>query len=98
MASLVGSNIRPEKNKVEVKLSMNYSEYMLLQGHATNIRIFSENTPCEKTRVRTTGKRGETKYLLVPRDIRNQIRFNSNVDCQYRIIGDKVILFFVIDK
>ncbi|HZX45358.1 MAG TPA: hypothetical protein VFF28_06790 [Candidatus Nanoarchaeia archaeon] len=98
MGSITNVSIGSEKKKVEVKISMNYAEYIMLQGNATNVRVFSEDAPSVSSRVRTSGKKGETKYLLVPKPAKKEIAFNSNVTCQIRDIGDKVIIFYVIDK
>jgi len=98
MGSIVNANISSEKDKVELKISMNYSEYMMLMGNATNIRIFSEDNENIKTKIRTSGKRGETKYFLIPKDIKNEIKFNSHTTCQVRDMGDKILMLFVVDK
>jgi len=98
MASITNVSVGIEKKKVEIKISMNYSEYILLEGSATNVRVFSEDTTNKDSKIRTAGKKGETKYLLVPKEIKKEIKFNSNVTCQYRDMGDKILVFYVIDK
>jgi len=98
MASLVGVKLSSNKKKVELKISMNYSEYLMLRGSATNVRVFSEDTPSFNTKIRTAGKKGETKYLLVPKEIRKKVKHNNHVTYQLRDFPDRYTILYVIDK
>ena len=81
MGSITNVSIGSEKKKVEVKISMNYAEYIMLQGNATNVRVFSEDAPSVSSRVRTSGKKGETKYLLVPKPAKKASRMRRSGRC-----------------
>jgi len=84
--------------KVEFKVTVDYSEALQLMGRATNIHLFSEDVPQDRSNVLTRGKRGETKYLLIPRGLNKDLKSLSEVRCQRKDTDVHTVLFFVIKK
>jgi len=84
--------------KVEVKVLMRYEDFLSLGGHQTNMHLFSEDTEARRVRIRHSGRKGETRYVLLPRDVTSQMRANSRAAAQVRDLGDKLVVFLVVEK
>jgi len=79
-------------------LSLDEKEHLRLQGHTSDIIIFSDKTSFVSTNMSQRGKNEATKYFLIPRQMRKGLVFNRKVSCQ-RIDKDNLVLFvYVIDK
>jgi len=96
MGTIKGTKVT-SNNKVEYTISVDYEQSLLLQGHMTNIHIFSENSAQIKTNIVSRGK-GNTKYIRIPSKISSEIKNNSNVSCMKMDSEDQTILFFVLKK
>lgn len=97
MGTILSSKLKGE-GKVVFEVLMDYDEAVQLQGHMDNIRIFSENITDLRTNISTRGKNAATKYLLVPRDLRKNIKFDKEINCQKIELKDKIIFIYVVEK
>lgn len=97
MGQILGSKVTNE-GKVIFTVSMEPEEALQLQGHIDNIHIFSERLINRKTNVSMRGQRAATKYFLIPRDFRHNIKFNSEVSCHKLETKGKLIFIYTIDK
>jgi hypothetical protein len=96
MGSVKGTRITAN-NKVEYVVSIDYEEALLLQGHVTNVHLFSEECATFASNILSRGK-GETKYLRIPSKLAKDIRTSSEVRCLRLDAGNRVMLFTVIEK
>ena len=89
MGTILSSKLKGE-GKVIFEVLLTYDEAIQLQGHMDNIHLFSEDVTHLKTIISTRGKGAATKYLLIPRDLRKDIRMDSEVRCQKIELKDSV--------
>lgn len=92
------STARKQGKKVVLEILAEYEEYLQLQGHLHNIRLFTENTADIQTNISQRGKNAATKYFLIPRQFRKNLKFNNITSCQKMELEDKTIFIYVIDK
>ena len=84
--------------KIMFEVVVDYDEALQLQGHVTNIRMFSENTLDNSTQISMRGSMASTKYFLIPKKLRKGLKFVSDVMCQKIETPSKVMFVYVIDK
>lgn len=97
MGKILGSKTTKEGNVIfEVELS--YEESLQLKGHIKNIHVFSEDVAEIKSNLSQRGKNEATKYFLVPREMRDNLKFNEKVRCQKIENESKIIFVYVVDK
>ena len=91
-------NTKKQKEKVILQVAMNYNEAIQLNGHLTNVHLFSEETTKTETNLSQRGKNSATKYFLIPKEMRKDLKFNRKVMCQRIDNGSKTFFIYVIDK
>ena len=87
-----------EDNKVIAEIMLDYEEILQLGGHQNNIHLFSSNVNGVESRVSLRGKNDATKYFLIPKALRKQLMFNTDVKVQRIITRDKDIFIYSVDK
>jgi hypothetical protein len=97
MGTILSTKLKGE-DKVIFEVLMDYDEAVQLQGHMDDIHLFSENISELRTNVSTRGKNGTTKYLLIPREMRKDIDFGKDINCQKIILNDKIVFIYVVEK
>jgi hypothetical protein len=97
MGSIIGSKVVNE-GKVVFSIVMDHEEALHLKGHIDKIHMFSERNLDVKTNVSMRGSMSATKYFLIPKGMRHNIRFNSEVLCQKIETKDKLLFVYIIDK
>lgn len=97
MGFILGSKINND-GKVVFSVAMEHEEALNLKGHIDRIHVFSERNLDIKTNIAMRGQRAATKYFLIPKNLRHNIRFNSDVNCQRIETKEKIIFIYVIDK
>jgi len=97
MGHILGSKVTND-GKVVFTVCMEHEEALQLQGHIDNIHIFSERIADIKTNVSMRGQNAATKYFLIPREMRHNIKFSSEVSCQKIETRNKLIFIYTIDK
>jgi hypothetical protein len=97
MGKILGSKTTKE-GKVIFEVEMEYEEALLLKGNIKNIHVFSEDVADIKTNLSQRGKNEATKYFLIPRELRNNLKFNEKVRCQKIETDAKIIFVYVVDK
>lgn len=97
MGTILGSKLKGE-GKVVFEVLMDYEEAVQLQGHMDNVHIFSENITDLRTNISTRGKNAATKYLLIPRELRKNIKFDKEINCQKIELKDKIIFVYTVEK
>ncbi|MBS3130897.1 hypothetical protein J4212_00535 [Candidatus Woesearchaeota archaeon] len=97
MGTIIGTR-SVKDNKIIVEVEMDYEESLLLKGHIKNVHIFSEDSADIRTNLSQRGKNEATKYFLVPKQLRNNLKFNEKVKCQKLETNTKIIFVYVVDK
>ncbi|MFH1405983.1 MAG: hypothetical protein ABIG52_02085 [Nanoarchaeota archaeon] len=97
MGRILSSKLKGD-DKVIFELLMDYEEAVQLQGQMDHIHIFSENISYLKTNLSTRGKNASTKYLLVPRELRKDIKCDREINCQKIDLNDKIIFIYAVEK
>jgi superfamily II RNA helicase len=97
MGTILGTKTTKD-NKVIFEILMDYEESLQLKGHIKNIHVFSEDVADIKTNLSQRGKNEATKYFLVPRELRANLKFNEKVRCQKLETDTKIIFIYVVDK
>ena len=97
MGIIVSSKVKGSNNIV-LELMLDYQEALQLQGQIDNIHIFSDNVSHKQTWVSTRGKKGSTKYFLIPRELRRDIDFTHQINCQKIDLPEKVIFIYSVDR
>ncbi|MBR9706438.1 hypothetical protein GOV14_05360 [Candidatus Pacearchaeota archaeon] len=97
MGRILGTKTTKE-GKVVFEIELGYEEALQLRGHIQNIHVFSEDVADIKTNLSQRGKNEATKYFLIPRELRNNLKFNEKVKCQKIETDSKIIFVYVVDK
>ncbi len=87
-----------KNGKIVYEIEMDYEESLQLKGHIKNVYVFSEEVAEIKTNLSGRGKNEATKYFLIPRELRRNIKFSDKVSCQKIETGTKNIFIYVVDK
>ena len=88
MGTILGSKMKGE-GRVVFEVLMDYDEAVQLQGHMDNVHIFSENITHTKTNISTRGQNAATKYLLIPRELRKDLKYNKEINCQSFLFNEQ---------
>jgi hypothetical protein len=97
MGSILSSRIKDD-GKVVLEVLMDYDEAIQLRGHMDNVHLFSENVVNVKTNLSQRGKNDATKYFLIPRELRKNLRFSIEVMCQRLETKSNIFFIYTIDK
>lgn len=97
MGSIISSKTTKE-GKIIFEVLVDYEESLQLKGHVQNIYLFSEDVADIKTNLSARGKNEATKYFLIPRELRHNIKFGDKVKCQKIESESKMIFIYVVDK
>ncbi len=91
-------NTKKEGDNVILNLELHYKEALQTKGHLNNIHIFSEDASNMEAHISQRGKNASTKYFLIPRHLRKNIKFNTNVSCQMLDLNEKAVFIYVVEK
>lgn len=87
-----------KKDKVILEVELDYEESLQLKGHTKKVHVFSEECADIQTNLSARGKNEATKYFLVPRQLRSDLRFKDKVQCQKLETESKIIFVYVVDR
>jgi len=96
MASIISS--KRENGKIIAELLMETKEMIELKGHMDNIHLVSAEAVKIKTKLSQRGKNNATKYFLIPKILRKDLKTNSNVLCQRIKINSGDIFVYLIEN
>ncbi|MFW5886579.1 MAG: hypothetical protein ACOCUL_02365 [Bacteroidota bacterium] len=97
MGSIISTKTTKNGNIVfEVK--MEYDEALQLKGHVQNVHLFTENVADTRTNLSGRGKNEATKYFLIPKELRKDIKLTDKVRCQKLETDSKIFFVYVVDK
>jgi hypothetical protein len=97
MGKILGTKTTKEGNVI-FEIELDYEESLLLKGHIKNIHVFSEDVADIRSNLSQRGKNEATKYFLIPRELRSNLKFNEKVKCQRLDTDSKIIFVYVVDK
>ena len=84
--------------KIIFEVLVDYEEALQLRGHINNIYMFSEEVIDVTSHIALRGKNDATKYLLIPRELRKELKFNSAVKCQKIETPTNTIFVYMLNK
>ena len=96
MGRIVNS-IKRGKNMI-MNLELDYNEALQMKGHVEDIHVFSEYAADIESHISHRGLNSSTKYFLIPRHLRKELKFNNKVSCQILDLKNKAVFIYVIDK
>lgn len=85
-------------NKVIFEVELDYEESLRLRGFIKNVHVFSEDAAEIKTNLSQRGTNEATKYFLIPRELRDNLKFDEKVKCQKIETPTKNIFIFAVNK
>jgi hypothetical protein len=97
MAIIIGSKTTKDGNII-LEVKTDYKETLQLKGHIQNITLFSEDTAQNKTNISGRGKNSATKYFLIPRELRQNLKFPQTVKVQKIETPTKATFIYIVDK
>ncbi|HLC46807.1 MAG TPA: hypothetical protein VJI75_03625 [Candidatus Nanoarchaeia archaeon] len=97
MGDIISSRLKDD-GKVIFEVILDYEEARQLHGHMDKIHLFSENLPGLEANMCQRGKNEATKYFLIPRQLRDNLRFRSSAKCHKVETRSKVIFIYIMEK
>ena len=97
MGKILGTKTTKD-NKIIFEVEMDYEESLKLKGHIKNVHVFSEDAAEIKSNLSQRGTNEATKYFLIPRELRDNLNFNEQVECQKIDTDTRTIFVFVVNK
>ncbi|MBW2998883.1 hypothetical protein KY321_05060 [Candidatus Woesearchaeota archaeon] len=97
MGSILSSKMQDD-GKVVFEIIVDYDEAKQLQGFMDNVHIFSENQIEVDANISERGKGGSTKYFLIPKSMRKNIKFDSSVTCHKIETKNKTMFIYVVEN
>ncbi len=97
MGDIISSRIRDD-GRVIFEVAIDYEEAKQLHGHMDKVHLFSEHSARYEANMTQRGKNEATKYFLVPRQLREDLKFRTNALCQKIDTASKIIFIYCIDK
>ena len=89
--------IAKENHRI-VRREVSYEEALRLKGNIKNVYAFSEDASEVKTNLSQRGANDATKYFLIPKELRENLKFNEEVRCQKIEDENKTIFIFVVES
>ncbi len=97
MGAVLGTKMLKD-NKVLFEIELDYEESLRLRGFIKNVHVFSEDAAEIKTNLSQRGTNEATKYFLIPRELRDNLKFDEKVKCQKIETPTKNIFIFAVNK
>jgi len=97
MGSIIASR-RTKEGKVLLQVELDYEEVLALKGCIDNVFLFPEDIATIKANLSCRGKNEATKYFLIPREFRQDLKFPRPVKCHRVNLADKAIFVYVVGK
>lgn len=97
MASVIESKQKGNHLFVVLKLDMEEA-ISFSKGMLSRIHLIPEDSHFVKSAVYEKGKKGNTKYFLVPKELRKDVKMQKKISCVKLDATDKIIWAFFMDK
>jgi len=96
MGKVISSKRNDNSLIYEIELDLEESSFIL--GNYDNIHLFSDKQCDCYNNISTRGKNCATKYFLIPKILRKNIDYESNVKCQRISYNDKIAFIYIVNK
>ena len=97
MGVILSSKVKDD-GKVVFEIAVEPEEAIQLKGHLSGIHLFTENVIDSVLSLSTRGKNDATKYFLVPKGLRDDIKTDARALCQKIETKTNIIFIYVINK
>ncbi len=85
-------------NSMIFEIELDYDEALELKGSIKNVHLFSEEAAEVRTNLSQRGAKESTKYFLIPKGLRENLKFSEEVKCQKIETKENTIFIFVVDR
>ncbi len=99
--SYMGTIISTEKrddDKINLTIGVTKREALNLKGEMENIVILADNNISKESKISKRGNKDATKYFLIPKELRENLRTESVVKCQRLDVKGKTYFVYLIDQ
>ena len=96
MASIISSKIC--KDCVVLSMKLNIQEAKNLNGNLDKMYIIPEENASIQSSVHERGKNGCTKYFLIPKALREDVKLKKEVSCLKVETEEKIVWAYIMDK
>lgn len=96
MGRIINAKISKDE-EVIIEVELDYHEALNLEGNLKNVHIFSEDAAELKTNISQRGANEATKYFLIPKELRKDLKMEGEVRCQKIDLEGKTIFIFVLN-
>ncbi|HLD97268.1 MAG TPA: hypothetical protein VI934_02905 [Candidatus Nanoarchaeia archaeon] len=97
MGSIISSRLK-EDGKVIFEVLIDADEALQLRGNMSNVHIFSDAVIDIEANLAQRGKNEATKYFLVPKQVRRDMKISGKVRCQKFEARGKTFFIYVIEQ
>jgi hypothetical protein len=98
MGKILSTKVLPNQ-QMKIKICVEQREALALQGSVRKIHLFARDLCEVESEVIERGKKGVTKYFLIPSKLRSKSKRKPCIVCCQRIDGDtKVMFVYTIEK
>ncbi|MBW2975431.1 hypothetical protein KY366_06950 [Candidatus Woesearchaeota archaeon] len=95
MASVIQTKVNKDHAVLSLKLGL--EEAAQLKGKMDNIHLIAEENADTKASVYERGKKGCTKYFLIPRLLRKGVRIGKEARCLRFDSKDKMVFVYFVE-
>ena len=96
MASIISSKVN--KDHVVISFKVSFEEAKELNGHLANIHLIAEDNEGETATITEKGRKGCTKYFLIPKKLREDIQLKKEASCVRIDCKEKMLWVYIMDK
>jgi hypothetical protein len=91
-------NVTTERDKIVLKLEITSKEYSYLKGELEEVNIFADRNLEIETRLVKRGKHDSTKYFLVPKAFKEDLKKSNSIMCNRIEKKTKTLYIFDVEK
>jgi len=97
MGSIIASR-RAKNGKVILQVELDYKEALELRGCLENVFLFPEDIATTKSNLSCRGRNDNTKYFLIPKELRKDLKFPKLVKCNRVNFSNRTFFVYVVGK
>jgi hypothetical protein len=98
MGTIISQKVMPD-NKIKIRVEVDMNEALALKGNVKDVHIFSRELSTTESKIIEKGKKGVTKYFLIPPKFRKRSKkILNNIACQKIETDTKAIFIYTMNK
>jgi hypothetical protein len=92
------TDVKEREGKYAFLVSANHADWKALKGSIHNLHFISEEHATVKATLLERGRKGSSKYWLIPKCLREGVMIPKETPCLKTESSDKIIYAFIVDK